>query len=140
MSACTNLAALGEGNTQNGHAEEGLQLFNKMQNIGIKPNDVTFIGVLCACSHAGLVEEGWRLFLSMSRDYSIMPRVEHYASMVDLLGRSGLLNEVEDFIDRMPVEIQADVVVWGALLAACRVHGNADIAERVAHTLFKLEP
>ncbi|XP_057838479.2 pentatricopeptide repeat-containing protein At4g02750 isoform X2 [Cryptomeria japonica] len=128
------------GNAQNGHAVEGLQLFKQLESIGIKPNDVTFVGVLCACSHAGLVEEGWQLFVSMSRDYSITPRVEHYASMVDLLGRSGLLNEAEDFIGRMPAEVQADAVVWGALLAACRVHGNADIAERVAHTLFKLEP
>eukprot|EP01018_Ginkgo_biloba_P022935 Gb_12722 [translate_table: standard] len=126
------------GYAQHGCAEEGLQLFKHMQQAGMKPNHVTFVGVLSACSHAGLVEEGWCWFESMGQDYLITPSTEHYAAMVDLLGRSGHLDDAEDFIRRMPFE--PDAVVWGALLGACRVHGNVDIGQRAADSLFELEP
>lgn len=88
--------------------------------------------------HAGLVNEGWQYFRSMSHDYGIMPTVEHYACMVDLLGRSGCLSEAQHFINKMPLE--PDACVLGALLGACRMHGNIELAERVAERLFVLEP
>ena len=84
-----------------------------MQQSGIKPNDVTFVGVFSASSHVGFVEEGCCCFVSMTQDYGIAPRVEHYASMVDLLGHSGFLAKLEDFINKMT--LKSEVVVWGAM-------------------------
>eukprot|EP01018_Ginkgo_biloba_P019775 Gb_28390 [translate_table: standard] len=121
-----------------GHGEDALALFNKMQQTGTKPNDITFICVLSACSHAGLVDEGWQCFDSMSRDHCIRARVEHYACMVDLLGRAGHLDEAQALIKKMPVE--PDATVWGALLGACRINCNVELGEVVAKRLFNLEP
>eukprot|EP01018_Ginkgo_biloba_P019198 Gb_26689 [translate_table: standard] len=122
----------------NGHGEDALALFNQMQRIGMMPNHITFISVLSACSHAGLVDEGWQYFNCMSRDYCITPMMEHYACMVDLLGRVGRLNEAYDFIENMPFEPAAGV--WGTLLGACRIHCNIELGERVAERLFDLKP
>eukprot|EP01018_Ginkgo_biloba_P029482 Gb_12585 [translate_table: standard] len=127
-----------DGYGMHGHGEDALALFSDMQQKGMKPDDITFVSVLTACSHAGLVDEGWRYFHCMSRDYSITPRMRHYACMVDLLGRSGLLDEAYDFIKKMPLEPNA--VVWGALLGACRIHRNVVLGEHVAERLFDLEP
>eukprot|EP01018_Ginkgo_biloba_P025338 Gb_35268 [translate_table: standard] len=121
-----------------GYGKEAVQLIEQMQLSGIKPNHTTFIGILSACSHAGLVHEGWHYFNSMSQDHCITPRASHYACMVDLLGRAGSLNEAEDFIKKMPFE--PDAVVWGSLLGACRVHANAEVAKRAAVHLLELEP
>eukprot|EP01018_Ginkgo_biloba_P019271 Gb_14392 [translate_table: standard] len=126
------------GYGMHGHGEDALALFLQMQQKGIKPDHITFVSVLSACSHAGLVDEGWQYFYCMSRDYSIAPRVEHYACMVDLLGRSGLLDEAYEFITKMPLEPNA--TVWGALLGACRIHCNIVLGEHVAEHLFELEP
>jgi pentatricopeptide repeat protein len=126
------------GYGMHGHGEEALALFHKMQKIGIKPDHVTFTCVLNACSHAGLVDEGRQYFNSMSQAFCVTPRVEHYACMVDLLGRAGCLDEAQTFIERMPLEPNAGV--WGALLGACRIHGNIELGERVAKCLFNLEP
>jgi pentatricopeptide repeat protein len=126
------------GYGMHGFGEDALLVFNQMQQTGMEPDDVIFIAVLSACSHSGLVDEGWRCFDCMTQDYFITPRVEHYACMADLLGRAGLLNEAYEFIKNMPLVPSADV--WGALLSACRIHGNVEIGEHVAEYLFNLEP
>eukprot|EP01018_Ginkgo_biloba_P038372 Gb_05116 [translate_table: standard] len=131
-----NAIILGYG--MHGHGEDALALFSKMQQTGMKPDHVTFIGVLSACSHAGLVDEGWQYFDCMSREYGLEPKVEHYACLVDLLGRAGHLDEAYNFVKAMPLE--PDAVVWGALLGACRIHGNTVLGEHVAEQLFELEP
>eukprot|EP01018_Ginkgo_biloba_P036697 Gb_40434 [translate_table: standard] len=126
------------GYGMHGHGGDALRLFGQMQRTGMKPNNITFLCVLSACSHAGLVEEGWQYFYCMSSDHCILPSVEHYACMVDLLGRAGHLDEAKDFIENMPVE--PDHTVWGALLGACRIHGNIELGECVAEHLFTLQP
>eukprot|EP01018_Ginkgo_biloba_P033235 Gb_08628 [translate_table: standard] len=126
------------GYAMHGHGENALTLFYQMQEAGIKPDCITLTGVLSACSHAGLVDEGWRCFDHMSQVYHITPSMEHYACMVDLFSRAGHLNEAESFINKMPVQPIASV--WGALLGACRIHCNMELGERVAGHLFELEP
>eukprot|EP01018_Ginkgo_biloba_P018427 Gb_38158 [translate_table: standard] len=121
-----------------GLGEHALALFSQLQEHGMKPDPITFVSVLSACSHAGLVDDGCRCFHNMIHDYGITPRVEHYACMVDLLGRSGLLDEAYMFVKRMPLEPSASV--WGSLLSACKIHRNSVIAEHVAERLFELEP
>eukprot|EP01018_Ginkgo_biloba_P009819 Gb_14458 [translate_table: standard] len=121
-----------------GSGTQALRLFEQMKHSGTKPNRVTFVGVLSACCHAGLVDDGWRHFDCMSRVYDITPSVEHYSCMVDLLGRAGFLDEALDFINKMP--IKPDAAVWGSLLAACRIHTNIELGERVAERLFDLDP
>ncbi|XP_057872605.1 pentatricopeptide repeat-containing protein At4g02750-like [Cryptomeria japonica] len=130
--------AIISGYAQHGCSMEAIHLFEQMQLCGMKPNEITFIGVLTACSHTGLVDEGLRYFDSMSHDHSITPTVDHYSCMVDLLGRSGQLTKAEEFISKMPYE--PDTVVWNALLAGCRIHGNIEIGKRVADLLIELEP
>eukprot|EP01018_Ginkgo_biloba_P028159 Gb_32965 [translate_table: standard] len=126
------------GYAQHGHGKEALRLFERMQSLSIKPDEFTFIGVLSACSHAGLVDEGWHYFDAMSQDHGITPKSEHYVCMVDLLGRSGLLDKAEKLINKMPFKPVA--VVWKALLGACRIHVNMEIGKRAAEHLFELEP
>eukprot|EP01018_Ginkgo_biloba_P000960 Gb_16410 [translate_table: standard] len=126
------------GYAQNGQAPEALQLYEQMLQVGIKPNYVSFIGVISACCHAGLVQKGRHYFNSMSSDHCILPRSDHYACMVDLFGRAGHLEEAEDFINSMPFE--PDATVWGALLGACRIHPNIEIGKHAAERLFELEP
>eukprot|EP01018_Ginkgo_biloba_P016207 Gb_38680 [translate_table: standard] len=131
-------SAMIAGYAYHGRGEEALHLFEWMQEAGMKPNKITFVGVLSACSHAGLVDEGRHYFDSMIRDYGIMPSVEHYACFVDLLGRAGLLDEAEDFIRKTP--FQSCVQVWRTLLGACRVHNNREIGMRAAEHLLELAP
>ncbi|XP_057812670.2 pentatricopeptide repeat-containing protein At4g02750 isoform X2 [Cryptomeria japonica] len=138
LSACSSCASLKQGYAQHGFGKDAVRLFEEMLLIGMKPNRVTFLGVLCACRHAGHVDEGWLYFESMGRDYCIVPGPEHYACMVDLFGRAGRLDEAQDFINKMPFE--PDVVVWGALLGACRMHGNMKLGERAANKMLELEP
>eukprot|EP01018_Ginkgo_biloba_P003630 Gb_16328 [translate_table: standard] len=126
------------GYGMHGHGEDALALFSQMQQTNIKPNDITFICVLSACSHAGFVDAAWQFFNCMSRDYFITPNMKHYACMVDLLGRAGHLDEAQDFIKKMPLE--PDEGVWGALLGACRIHCNIELGEHVARLLLDLEP
>eukprot|EP01018_Ginkgo_biloba_P008721 Gb_40380 [translate_table: standard] len=126
------------GYAMHGCGMEALQLFEQMQLFGIKPNHVTFVGVLSACCHAGLVDDAWHYFECMSRDYHITPAVEHYCCMVDLLGRAGRLDEAQDFINKMPIE--PDAAVWGSLLAACRIHTNIELGEHVAERLLGADP
>eukprot|EP01018_Ginkgo_biloba_P039605 Gb_08794 [translate_table: standard] len=126
------------GYAMHGHAEDVLSLFAKMQKTSTKPNHITFVSILSACSNAGLVDKGWEYFDCMSQYYDIAPQVEHYACMVDLLGRAGRLVEAVDFIEQMPLEPSASV--WGSLFDACRVRGNIELGQSVAERLLELEP
>lgn len=122
----------------NGKGTEALALFDEMVFEGIKPDDMTFIGVLGACSHAGLVDEGMKRFESMSKVHDVSPKVEHYSCMVDLLGKAGLLKEALELIESMPMK--ANSRVWGSLFGACRAHGNTELGEAVGKVLIELEP
>ncbi|KAH7549987.1 hypothetical protein JRO89_XS13G0114200 [Xanthoceras sorbifolium] len=121
-----------------GFGEKAIQIFEEMINRGVSPSPISFISVLGACSHAGLVEEGKRLFESMRRDHKVLPGVEHYACMVDLLGRANMLEEAAKIIEDMRIE--PGPRVWGSLLGSCRIHCNVELAERASKRLFKLEP
>lgn len=121
-----------------GRAEDALELFSKLQKGRLQPNGVTLVGVLTACAHAGFVDKGLRIFKTMRELYGVEPEMEHYGCMVNLLGRSGLFSEAEDLISSMPMKPNA--AVWGALLGACRIHGNFELAERVGKILIELEP
>jgi pentatricopeptide repeat protein len=126
------------GYAHHGHGNEALRFFEQMQLVGMQPNDITFICILSACSHVGLVNEGCNYFNSMCRDHNIKPRMEHYACMVDLLSRAGCLYEVEEFIHEMPFKPGA--VIWRTLLGACRVHGNIELGKLAAEYALELEP
>ncbi|XP_048229471.1 pentatricopeptide repeat-containing protein At5g06540 [Ricinus communis] len=126
------------GLASHGHAEEALSLFWKLEKEHIVPIDATFVGVLSACCHAGLIDVGRRIFYSMKESYGIDPKIEHYGCMVDLLGRGGKLVEAEELIKGMVWK--ADVVILGALLSACKNYRNIEIAERVANKILALEP
>lgn len=121
-----------------GHGRKSLDLFSDMINAKVRPNHVTFTCILSACSHSGLLEEGKNCFESMTKEFDIAPKLNNYACMVDLLGRSGQISEAERLIETMPVE--PDVSTWGSLLGACRIHGNLDLAERIADRIFELDP
>ncbi|KAF7818590.1 pentatricopeptide repeat-containing protein [Senna tora] len=126
------------GYAQFGHGHEALSVFREMRNRGFQPNEVTYLGVLTACSHIGLVEEGWHLFKTMEVEHGILPTREHISCMVDLLARAGCLTEAETFIKKTGFD--PDITTWKTLLAACRTHGNIDIAKRTAESILKLDP
>ncbi|XXG86896.1 hypothetical protein AAC387_Pa11g1716 [Persea americana] len=121
-----------------GRGEDALVMFSRMQQDGIKPNKSTFVSIISACSHAGMMAEGLNCFHLMRRSYNIVPETKHYACVVDLLGRAGRLKEAYRFIERMP--IAPDDVVWGALLGACRIHKDVVLGELVAKKIFELKP
>ena len=121
-----------------GYGEEVMILFNNMRRAGIRPDAITFTALLSGCKNSGLVDEGWKYFDSMSTDYDIIPTIEHYSCMVDLLGKAGFLDEALHFIQTMPVK--PDASIWGALVASCRIHKNVMLAEIASRNLFKLEP
>ncbi|XP_062212569.1 pentatricopeptide repeat-containing protein At2g22070-like [Phragmites australis] len=123
---------------QHGLGEEAVGLFEEMLRVGVKPDRVTYVGVLSACTHAGFVDKGKRYYEQMQKEHCILPEMSHYACMVDLLARAGLLTEAQEFIQRMPVE--PDAIAWGSLLSACRVHKNADLAELAAEKLLSIDP
>jgi pentatricopeptide repeat protein len=125
------------GYSQHGRGEEALQLFGHMQQTGKKPDDITFINVLSACSHGGLVDQGWHYFNSMIHDHNIIPRIDHYGCMVDILGRGGYLEKAEDFINNASFDHKAPL--WRILLGACRTHGKVEIAKRAAEYILELE-
>ncbi|RZS18117.1 hypothetical protein BHM03_00050342 [Ensete ventricosum] len=126
------------GLAMHGRGEEALELFAVMSSAGVKPNEVTFVGVLSACSHAGLVDVGLRHFESMSAAHGLAPQIEHYGCVVDMLGRAGRLDEAQDLISSMPME--PDAFVWGSLLGACRNHGDVALGETAAKRLLDVEP
>jgi len=121
-----------------GHGHEALDLFNKMLELGGCPSGVTFLCVLYACSHAGLVSEGVDIFHSMVHDHGCEPVPEHYACMVDLFGRSGQLEKALNFIENMPVK--PGPVEWGALLGACMIHKNTELARIASDKLLEVDP
>ncbi|XP_061988232.1 pentatricopeptide repeat-containing protein At1g08070, chloroplastic-like [Rosa rugosa] len=121
------------GMAMNGHGIHVLQLFSSMLVNGVSPDRVTFLGLLSACSHAGLVNQGLMFFNAMKKVYRIVPETQHYACLVDMYGRAGLLEEAEAFIKEMPTE--ADGPVWGALLNACKIYGNEEMVERIREGL-----
>ncbi|KAK6153457.1 hypothetical protein DH2020_013096 [Rehmannia glutinosa] len=123
---------------QHGRANEVIELFNDMLQAGVEPDYITFVSVLSACGHTGRVDDGFSYFNLMSRRYNMNPGLEHYACMVDLLGRAGRLHDAKIFVEKMP--IKPDVSVWGALLGACRKYGNLDLGKEVAEKLFQIEP
>lgn len=129
--------AIISGYAQHGYADEALRLFSRMEE-EVRPTHITFISVLHACCHGGLVEAGQQCFDSMARDHGIAPRVEHYAALVDLLGRHGRLEEAIEIVCGMPVP--PDRAVWGALLGACRVHRNDELARVAMAALAEVDP
>ncbi|KAF3327171.1 pentatricopeptide repeat-containing protein [Carex littledalei] len=128
----TMIAAYGT----HGLGKDAISLFSPMTTEGFVCDDITFICLISACSHSGLVTEGKRLFNQMAQNYGITPRLEHYIAMVDLLGRGGFLNEAYNFITKMP--LKPDVRVWGALLGACRIHKNIELGREVSARIQKL--
>ncbi|CAM8987761.1 unnamed protein product [Rhodiola kirilowii] len=121
-----------------GRNKKAFELFDEMISSGVRPNQVTFVGLLSACAHSGLVDKGRWYFDAMSRIYSLEPQVHHYACMVDMLSRSGMFDEAEMLIKGMPM--QPDVYVLGALLGGCQMHGNVKLGAKVARSLIDLEP
>ncbi|KAD4179924.1 hypothetical protein E3N88_28515 [Mikania micrantha] len=127
------------GYAQNGHGSEGVALFEEMINqSGEKPDAVTFIAVLTACSHSGLVDYGIMIFNSMQIKHGVEPISDHYACLIDSLGRAGRFSEIEDILDTMPY--LNDPILWEVLLSSCRVHLNASLAKRAADELFRMNP
>lgn len=121
-----------------GLGKEALLLFQDMQKGGYKPDGVTFIALLSACSHSGLVSEGKRLFGIMTQEFGVVPKMDHYFCTVDLLGRAGLLKEAHELITTMPFE--PDAHLWNALLSACRTHKNLELAEEVSRKIQAVGP
>nr|CAD1831849.1 unnamed protein product [Ananas comosus var. bracteatus] len=122
----------------NTRPHEAISLFHEMQELGFKPNRVTFIALLSACSHAGLIDKGLHYFNTMRSHHGVVPDVDHYACIVDSLGRAGQLDRAHQFIKDMPIE--PDDCVWGAFLSSCRIHGNIELAEIAAKKLIELDP
>ncbi|XP_058074821.1 putative pentatricopeptide repeat-containing protein At5g09950 [Magnolia sinica] len=128
------------GYARHGHGKKALELFTEMQCEDLQPDHVTFVGVLSACSHVGLVDRGLEYFESMSKTYGLIPRMEHYSCMVDLLARAGELDKVEEFIRRMPMKPNA--LVWRTVLSACcrSNGGKMDLGKLAGEMLLQLEP
>jgi pentatricopeptide repeat protein len=126
------------GCAMHGHGKEALKLFEQMCKEGVQPDDITFVCLLSACRHTGLVDEGMHSFALMSTVYGISTKLEHYTCMVDLLGRAGHLQKAENMVMAMPCK--PHMAAWMALLGACRIHGNMEIAECVAKRIMEMEP
>ncbi|RWR89077.1 pentatricopeptide repeat-containing protein [Cinnamomum micranthum f. kanehirae] len=127
-----------DGYAKHGFGKKALVIFESMRMTSIKPDDVTMVGVLSACSHAGLVDKGIDYFYSMNRDYGITAKAQHYTCMIDLLGRAGHLEDAQALMKSMPFE--PDATMWGALLGASRIHGNTKLGEKAAERIFEMEP
>ncbi|KAL4203015.1 hypothetical protein AMTRI_Chr02g266400 [Amborella trichopoda] len=130
--------AMISGLGHHGHGREAIELLSEMLESNVKPNAITFVGLLSACSHAGLVDEGLRHFSLMSEVYNINPGLEHYGCMVDLLSRAGFLFEAKDFIESLP--LKPSIKMWGALLTACMSYSNLELGEYAAKQLMELDP
>ncbi|RYR61578.1 hypothetical protein Ahy_A04g018757 isoform A [Arachis hypogaea] len=128
------------GYARHGHGQKALKLFTEMKQQGQLPDHVTFVGVLSACSHVGLVDEGLKHFKSMNEVYGLAPRIEHFSCMADLLGRAGDVNRLDDFIKTMPMD--PNVLIWRTVLGACcRTNGrNTELGRKAAKMLIQLEP
>ena len=126
------------GYAMHGQMNAALKCFKNMREAGIRPNHVTFIGVLSACVHGGAVQEGKHYFDMMTTTYRIVPGMQHFGCMVDLLGRAGLLEEAREMVERMPMK--PNIIVWGCLMGGCEKHGNVKIGEWVAEHMIEMEP
>ncbi|KAJ4974841.1 hypothetical protein NE237_008015 [Protea cynaroides] len=131
-------SAMMGGYGMHGDASESLALFSEMLNENMEPNEVIFTSILSACSHTGMVGEGWRYFDSMCQEYQVVPSMKHYVCMVDLLARAGRIEEALAFIEAMPV--QPDASVFGALLHGCRLHSRLDLGELGVKNMLELQP
>ncbi|XP_011044784.1 PREDICTED: pentatricopeptide repeat-containing protein At2g42920, chloroplastic [Populus euphratica] len=134
--SCWNSLILGLA--MSGRGDEAVRLFSMLESSNLKPDHVSFIGVLTACSHAGMVDRAKDYFLLMSETYKIEPSIKHYSCMVDVLGRAGLLEEAEELIRSMPVN--PDAIIWGSLLSSCREYGNIEMAKLAAKRVNELDP
>lgn len=126
------------GLAMHGEGEMAIRVFSDMLKEGLRPDDVVYVGVLSACCHTGLVDEGRRIFAKMRFEHQIVPTIQHYGCMVDLLGRAGLLDEAYELIRNMPME--PNDVLWRCLLSACKVHHNLELAVCASKSLFQLKP
>ncbi|XP_047315508.1 pentatricopeptide repeat-containing protein At4g02750 [Impatiens glandulifera] len=126
------------GYSRHGFGKEALNVFRSMNGAGIQPDDVTLVGVLSACSHTGLVDQGMKYFYSMYENHNITANSKHYTCMIDLLCRAGRLDDALNLIKEMPFE--PDGAIWGTLLGASRIHGNTELAEKAAELVFKMDP
>ena len=126
------------GYAQHGHGNKALAVFSVMNLAGVQPDEVTFVGVLSACSHCGLVNEGWMHFESISTEFGLERTVSHYACMVDLLGRAGQVREAEKLI--LDASFPSKTLLWRTLLGACSKHGNVEDGNRIAEMLIRQEP
>ena len=123
-----------------GQSESAITVFEEMMQCegDVKPDEVTFVGLLNACTHGGLVEKGFSYFELMTRDYKIEPQIQHYGCLIDLLGRAGRFEEAMEVVREMSME--PDEVVWGSLLNGCKIHGRTDLAEFVVQKLIEIDP
>lgn len=126
------------GYGMNGYANESIQLFTSMIHAGVHPDHVVFLGLICACNHGGLVDEGWNFFRSMTSEYNLQPNKEIYGCVTNLLARAGRLREAFDLIHRMP--FAPDETVWGALLGACKMHKNVELGRLAARKIIEINP
>lgn len=120
-----------------GLGNDAVQAFNQMVACGIRPDSITLLGILNACSHSGLVEEGQAIFYDMIRLWRVKPQIEHYGCLIDLLGRAGQIEKALAIVIKMP--IAPDIVIWRALLSACRTHGNIQLSERIIDHIARLD-
>ncbi|XP_047064005.1 pentatricopeptide repeat-containing protein At3g20730-like [Lolium rigidum] len=123
---------------KNGFGGDAMSLFDRMLEDGVKPNDVTFLSLLSACGHSGLMSRGMEYFTSMMSKYGIDPRAEHYSSAIDLLGRGGQLEEAWKLVQNMDIEPNSSML--GAMLGACKAYGNMPLGETAAKNLFSIAP
>ncbi|KAL2347287.1 hypothetical protein Fmac_001287 [Flemingia macrophylla] len=126
------------GYAQNGYGYEALCLYNDMISCGEKPDDISFVAVLTACSHSSLVDEGLEIFNGMLQKVGVVPKLDHYTCIIDCLGRAGRFLEVEFILDTMPCK--DDAVVWEVVLSSCRIHANLNLAKKAADELYRLDP
>ncbi|XP_030462830.2 pentatricopeptide repeat-containing protein At2g42920, chloroplastic [Syzygium oleosum] len=134
--SCWNSMILGLA--RNGYAEEAISLFSQLESSDFKPDEVSFLGVLTACNHAGFIDEATKYLLLMMERPEVKPSIKHYSCMVDLLGRAGFLEEAEELIRSMPMDL--DAIIWGSLLSGGANHRKADVAERAAKNMIELDP
>ncbi|WCJ33270.1 Pentatricopeptide repeat (PPR) superfamily protein [Euphorbia peplus] len=126
------------GYAQNGHGCEAVNLYRNMISAGEKPDEITFVAVLTACSHSGLVDTGVEIFDSMERDHGMVPVLDHYTCVIDALARAGRFDEAEVLVEKMPYK--DDPIVWEVLLSSCRLHSNVRLAKKAAEELVRLDP
>lgn len=126
------------GFAMHGKGENAIELFKRMEREMVQPDHITFVNLLGACAHSGLIEEGRRYFHYMTKICNIEPKMEHFGCMVDLLGRAGLLDDAIELINKMPMKPDAGVL--GALLGACKIHENIELGEKIGKKVIELEP